>query len=110
MNSIRAGHENVKRLTGNVLHHKIEVPVRRSGIVNRYDVRMIERAQNLHLTEKARAIVRTSKGAITHDFDRDFAIGALFQRLVDHALTAPMYLADDVVAGKRFGRETKPWF
>ena len=80
--------EHVERCPAHVLHHN-EIDARgRLQLVNRDDVRVIDRRKNLCLVQKAPPALLVHRTVSGKDFDRDVAAEARVARSIDLAHAA----------------------
>jgi hypothetical protein len=94
----RAFRESIgKRLTVDVLHHEVVGLIVMPDIVNRADMRMIQRRNDLRLTLEA-LLKRWIGGEMCREnFDRDGSIQAMVDRFIDLAHAAAADQRNDFV-------------
>ena len=88
----------VERFARNVLHDEVDAPVGLAGLVARDDTGVADLREHPDLSLEPGPFAIAGEGTAQHQLDGDRPACAVLDGLVDGALPAPVYLAQDGVA------------
>ena len=92
----------IQRLAAHIVHREEVAAVSDPAVVNDDDVGMPNRRDQFHLTLESPSSTFICEWSFEQHFDSDSSPRPVLHGFVDHALTAAVNLANDVVTGDAF--------